>query len=107
MREVRIMSKFKKDELIEVSNDPEFLRVGEPVFFQCDLSESKTIYTGGAPIVVVKTNGHSGNYRYARKIEPKVRIMQEGVCVYYTISKSLMDEIKAANAATNYIGDTL
>jgi hypothetical protein len=83
------MSKFKRDQLIEVSNNPQFSGVRPPVRFQCDLSESDSDYIGGAPFVVILPSGHSGCFCYAREIDEQVLVSIAGYRGTYYISKSL------------------
>jgi hypothetical protein len=89
------MSKFKRDQLIEVSNNPQFSGVGAPVRFQCDLSESSGDYIGGAPFVVILPSGHSGCFCYAREIEPMVTVYFSGKTHY--VSKYKLDKIMAGD----------
>jgi hypothetical protein len=92
------MSVFKFDEWIEVSNNPEFSGVGEPVRFQCYLHDSHLKYIGGAPYCVIKPDGTAGFYCFARKIEPKVMILlylEGGTARTRQISKALADKILA------------
>jgi hypothetical protein len=91
------MSKFKRDQLIEVSNNPQFSGVGPPVRFQCDLSESNGDYIGGAPFVVILPSGHSGCFCYAREIEEQVLVSICGYSGTYYISKSLAEKIMTGN----------
>jgi hypothetical protein len=99
------MSKFKRDQLIEVSNNPQFSGVGRPVRFQCDLSESNRDYIGGAPFVVILPSGHSGCFCYAREIEPKVKVWIDVidangfmVMTPFKVSKELADKIIVGDA---------
>jgi hypothetical protein len=98
------MSKFKRDQLIEVSNNPQFSGVEPPVRFQCDLSESYVDYIGGAPFVVIRPNGDSGHFRYAREVEPKVKVWIDVmdakgymVMTAFKVSKELADKISAGD----------
>jgi hypothetical protein len=94
------MSKFKRDQLIEVSNNPQFSGVGPPVRFQCDLSESNVDYIGGAPFVVILPSGHSGCFCYAREVEPKVKVWivnERNFKRDYYIPKDLADKIMAGD----------
>jgi hypothetical protein len=99
------MSVFQFDEWIEVSNNPEFLGVGEPVRFQCYLHDSYLKYIGGAPYCVIKPDGTAGFYCFARKIEEKVLVKVYFACSqgyimthkFYEISKELADKIKAGD----------
>jgi hypothetical protein len=90
------MSEFKRDQLIEVSNNPQFSGVGPPVRFQCDLSESYVDYIGGAPFVVILPSGHSGCFCYAREVEAKVMVSIVGY--EYYISKQLANKIIVGDA---------
>jgi hypothetical protein len=92
------MSVFKFDELIEVSNNPEFSGVGEPVRFQCCLHDSEVEYIGGAPYCVIKPDGTAGFYCFARKIAPKVKVWYVGNLITgkcWHIPESLANEIIA------------
>jgi hypothetical protein len=94
------MSKFKRDQLIEVSNNPQFSGVGPPVRFQCDLSESSSDYIGGAPFVVILPSGHSGCFCYAREVEAKVMVLLYGESSTFQtrhIPKALADKILAGD----------
>jgi hypothetical protein len=95
------MSEFKRDQLIEVSNNPQFSGVGPPVRFQCDLSESYVDYIGGAPFVVILPSGHSGCFCFAREVEAivEVRVFSKKIDGWHVrkISKSLADKIMAGD----------
>jgi hypothetical protein len=88
------MSKFKRDQLIEVSNNPQFSGVRPPVRFQCDLSESNSDYIGGAPFVVILPSGHSGCFCYAREVA-MVEIIIDGFS--YSRLQSTADKIIAGD----------
>ena len=84
------MIKFEFDELIEVSDRPDFQCV-TTIRFMVDFRDTKHDWVGGYPICGIDKWGHSVEYKFARKIEPTVIVCFNGIS--REIPKSLADKI--------------
>jgi hypothetical protein len=71
------MSEFEFDELIEVSDSIDFINF-HTVRFMADFRTSKQDWFGEHPICVINPSGVDSVFKYARKIESKVRVSEFG-----------------------------